>query len=216
MEKVLKEILYEWVGANQWLFLKINNLSGRNEIYDKSMVIISRLADPHIMYVPSLVLLSVLAALAILWGLNRKMGTIKYLALRWVAVVMLFAVAFPVNAMVNHSLKDYFAFPRPYKAMEYKQVYQMEKRKMEDDNRSFPSGHMAFIVCLVLSTWEVLNGFWRKFGLFAIIAVGWSRIALGVHFPADVIWSWLITGIIVFLVRDVIYSVRTRIARTAR
>jgi membrane-associated phospholipid phosphatase len=216
MQKVVKEILYDWLGANQWLFLKINKLSGRNEIYDKSMVLISRFSDPHTMYIPSLIFLSVLTMLAILWGLNRNMGTIKYLVLRWVAVVMLFAVAFPVNAVVNYSLKDYFAFPRPYKAVEYTQVQQMEKRKMEDDNRSFPSGHMAFIVCLVLSMWEVLSSFWRKVGLLAILAVGWSRIALGVHFPADVIWSWLITVVIVFIMRDIIYSFRTRIARKAR
>jgi undecaprenyl-diphosphatase len=62
---------------------------------------------------------------------------------------------------------------------------------------SFPSGHallsMTFVITLVILTWETK---WRWLvislgGLFAL-AIAWTRLYLGVHFPSDILGGWFL------------------------
>jgi undecaprenyl-diphosphatase len=62
---------------------------------------------------------------------------------------------------------------------------------------SFPSGHatysMTFVIALVLLNWESPRRSWLigLGGLFAL-AIGASRVYLGVHFPSDILGGWLL------------------------
>jgi undecaprenyl-diphosphatase len=71
---------------------------------------------------------------------------------------------------------------------------------------SFPSGHATAsataALALIVLLWPVLRG-WRRWvatlgaGLIAA-AVGFSRLALGVHFPSDVVGGWAGATALVF------------------
>jgi undecaprenyl-diphosphatase len=63
---------------------------------------------------------------------------------------------------------------------------------------SFPSGHamasMGFVAALIVLTW---NSRWRVWvwllgGLF-VMAIGWTRLYLGVHYPSDIIAGWMMS-----------------------
>jgi membrane-associated phospholipid phosphatase len=70
---------------------------------------------------------------------------------------------------------------------------------------SFPSGHalfsLTFVLMLVVLTWESRWRWWVVLagGLF-VIAIAWTRLYLGVHYPSDILggwslaiaWTWLI------------------------
>jgi membrane-associated phospholipid phosphatase len=62
---------------------------------------------------------------------------------------------------------------------------------------SFPSGHatysMTFVLALVLINWDSPRRPWLLGlgGLFAM-AIGASRVYLGVHFPSDILGGWLL------------------------
>jgi len=69
---------------------------------------------------------------------------------------------------------------------------------------SFPSAH-ALQVTAFVAAWLVATGGWRRFGPLAagamlVVAVGFSRVYLQVHFPSDVLfgilagllWVWLL------------------------
>ena len=62
----------------------------------------------------------------------------------------------------------------------------------------FPSGHamssMSFVVALVILTWRT-RWYWPVLlsGSLFVLAIGWTRLYLGVHFPSDVLAGWMVS-----------------------
>lgn len=62
---------------------------------------------------------------------------------------------------------------------------------------AFPSGHamssMTLVVALIVLTWgSRWSAFVSIFGAMFAVAIGWTRMYLGVHFPSDVIGGWML------------------------
>ena len=63
---------------------------------------------------------------------------------------------------------------------------------------AFPSGHamssMTLVAALVILTWGTR---WRwlvlSFGSLFVLAIGWTRLYLGVHFPSDILAGWMVS-----------------------
>ncbi len=63
---------------------------------------------------------------------------------------------------------------------------------------AFPSGHsmtsMALFAALLILTW---GSAWRWLvlivGSLFVVAIGWTRLYLGVHFPSDILAGWMVT-----------------------
>jgi len=97
-----------------------------------------------------------------------------------------FVVAVLGAAALNGVMKLAFHRPRP----------ELWPRLAQESGASFPSGHSmysaAFVTTLMLLVW---NTRWRwpavVLGTLFTLAVGWSRIDLGVHYPTDVLAGWL-------------------------
>ncbi len=75
----------------------------------------------------------------------------------------------------------------------------------ETGSNSFPSGHVALVVGLAWAFFFLLrNGPWAKpaavLGVLVSIAVAWSRLYEGVHYPTDVVASFLAAsaGVLLF------------------
>ena len=66
---------------------------------------------------------------------------------------------------------------------------------------SFPSGHALFLLCLCgglaiaasrfMQSAAMKTGIWIATGFF-VLAIGGTRIYLGVHYPSDVLGGYLI------------------------
>ena len=74
----------------------------------------------------------------------------------------------------------------------------------ETGSNSFPSGHVALAVGLAWAVWVLLrNGRWARLAAFFCVVVpvtvAWSRIYVGVHYPSDVVASFLAASAAVFL-----------------
>jgi undecaprenyl-diphosphatase len=115
---------------------------------------------------------------------------IGYLCLsRHFARAVEIALAVGGGAVVMMALKDFFARPRP----------DIVPPMYEVASWSFPSGHSSTAAVVYLTLGVLLARFITEriltlyvlataFGLIAI--VGWTRIALGVHYPTDVLAGW--------------------------
>jgi len=118
-------------------------------------------------------------------------------------------IAFPVSitiitsATLNFVLKNIFTRDRPNIL-----------RLINETSYSFPSGHAmnnaALYTMFALLIMKYIKGTHKKVILAAIcvvltIAIGYSRIYLGVHYAGDVVGGWLIgfaVSIFIFLIWD--------------
>lgn len=63
---------------------------------------------------------------------------------------------------------------------------------------SFPSGHamasMVFVAALGVLTWKTRWWNWvLGLGSLFVVAIGWTRLYLGVHYPSDILAGWMLS-----------------------
>lgn len=186
----MKEIFYEWYGLNRWLFHAINNLHG--DAYDKLMLLGSALADHYLL--PIYLAAIIIVAAARLWQFRSDAQAMRGYAMRWFEVICVFTATFVIGGLVVYGLKHGLHFPRPYADPLITTLRPLGAPFSEKlAHLSFPSGHSAFAALLVASLWPVLNRGGKVVACLYVLWVCWSRIALGVHYPADVLASVLLT-----------------------
>ncbi len=206
----MKEIIYDWGGANVWLFHLINDL--RFPWLDKLMLLGTALGD-HVLFPWYLGLLT-LFALAMVSAPEWEAAQYRAQTNRWMAVVAVFSCAYLCDGMLLAVLKPALDFPRPPLALPPGTVHIVG---VPEFHHSLPSGHASFAMLLTASLWPVLNRGWRASGVIFVLWVGISRISLGAHFPADVVAGFLSSLAVVALVHAGIHRLMQLVAnRTIR
>ncbi|MEH7502590.1 phosphatase PAP2 family protein [Neobacillus drentensis] len=106
--------------------------------------------------------------------------------------LILFISAITGSAVLNQILKQVFHRVRPN-----------FHRLIDIGGYSYPSGHAmnAFTVYVIISflLWRHIDNKWGRsllifFSVVMILAIGISRIYLGVHYPSDIIAGYLASG----------------------
>ncbi|HIK33971.1 MAG TPA: phosphatase PAP2 family protein [Oscillatoriales cyanobacterium M59_W2019_021] len=127
--------------------------------------------------------------LGIWWGvLPAALVMVGLLAYRgkWRSVLYV-EIAFMGTAVLNFVAKLFFHRVRPHL---WEDVPWMREY-------SFPSGHsmasLALVIAIVMLTWQSR---WRPLAIVGggafVLAIGWTRLYLGVHYPSDIIGGWLL------------------------
>jgi membrane-associated phospholipid phosphatase len=189
----MKEILYDWGGANVWLFHAINDI--RFGGLDSIMLLGTTLGD-HILF-PFYLGLLTLVALVVVNTPFQDSGHHRVRVSRWMSVIAVFSLAYMLDGMLLGFLKPLLDFPRPPLALLPGTVNIVG---LPEYHHSLPSGHSSFAMLVTASLWPVLNRKWQIAGVVFVLWVGISRVSLGAHFPADVMAGFLSSLAVVLLV----------------
>lgn len=195
----MKEILYDWGGANTWLFHVINDI--RFAWLDQVMLLGTGLGD-HSLF-PFYLSLLTLFALVVVSTPGQESAHYRVQAGRWMAVIAVFSCAYLLDGVLLAVLKPALDFPRPPLALPPGTVQIVG---IAEYHHSLPSGHASFAMLVTASLWPVLKRGWRAAGVIFVLWVGISRISLGAHFPADVVAGFLSSLAVVMLVHVAIQA----------
>lgn len=97
-----------------------------------------------------------------------------------------FIAAFGLAIIATTVLKLGFDFPRPPAVLGHlvRVIGQAER------HYSLPSGHATYAALVAGALWPLVQTRLRLGLMLYLLLVGWSRIAAGMHFPADVLAGW--------------------------
>lgn len=189
----MKDILYDWSGANVWLFHAINDI--RFGGLDGFMLLGTTLGD-HILFPLYLGMLT-LSALVVVNTPFQDTSHHRVRVSRWMGVIAVFSLAYLLDGLLLGYLKPILDFPRPPLALP---AGTLNIVGLPEYHHSLPSGHSSFAMLVTASLWPVLNRNWRIAGAIFVLWVGISRVSLGAHFPADVMAGFLSSLAVVLLV----------------
>ncbi|MDO9372601.1 MAG: phosphatase PAP2 family protein [Gammaproteobacteria bacterium] len=197
----MKEILYDWNGANVWLFHFINDIRG--DTLDRVMTFGSQLGAP-LSFSNYLGLIALFAVAHVAHVTRRHATLVHEQTLRWLALIAVFAIAYVIDTVIVSMLKYWLDFPRPPLALGAAAVHSIGAPEF---HHSLPSGHASFAALLAASLWPALNRYGRIAAILYVLWVGVSRVSLGVHFPADVLlYSFTLSLAVVLPIRSFVYS----------
>lgn len=171
---LLRHWVYDWGGLNIQLMLWINRSMSADWIG----------------------LARVLSAIGSYWG-APVMGV---LLLGWQAVrpsvpgalaTFRFSVGVGVAMLLAWTAKAAFALPRPSDLYADDMAWVL---RAPDSLYAFPSGHAVYTAAVVACLWPLGSWIFRLLLIAIALAVGWSRVALGAHFPADIVGGFLLGG----------------------
>jgi len=194
----MKQIFYDWGGFNVKLFHMVNGIDG-GPFYDKLMLLGTFLAERH--NFPIYLLIFIGFGLA---SLARHRRSDFYPAYRglWVNVVFVFVIGFLLDWAFLDWAKHYFHFPRPYMALTPDTMRTIGNPMAPNQQYlSFPSGHASFAALIAASLWPALRQPEKMLAFLFVIWVCMSRLALGVHFPMDLLTGAFTALLIVLMVR---------------
>ena len=89
------------------------------------------------------------------------------------------------RVIITPVIRFFFYNPRPFVELDITTLIN------HADTGSLPSGHVAFIVPLMLTLWQINKrlGLW---GLIGALLIGISRIGVGAHWPTDILLGFLV------------------------
>lgn len=125
---------------------------------------------------------------------------IALVALRRFREASFAAIALAGSGLLNIAAKQFFARERP----------SLWESIAPEHNFSFPSGHamgsMTLLAVLALLSWPT-RWRWPVLGLMVpfTLAVGFSRLYLGVHYPSDILAGWSVATAWVVAVYLLVY-----------
>jgi membrane-associated phospholipid phosphatase len=208
----LKYIFYDWGGLNKKIFLFLNPLFENSPLITTFLMNFSFLGTTYPVVI--LYFTFMLAVCINLW-IKRNIFTEKELfkyCSKWFEVFFVIGASAVTLHFIMPVLKKGFNFSRPICHMDISKINiiieygydfaSMYKKRCLGFDFSFPSAHTTIITLFIAGFWPIVRKFHGKILLISLpVIMGVSRIATGVHFPADILGGSILATTVVITVR---------------
>lgn len=110
-------------------------------------------------------------------------------------------------------LKFTINLPRPFCSLPPQSFTTIIDTKLERCLSSFPSAHTGLALMITYILWPHLKTYLKIFAIITICLTAISRITLAMHYPADIIYSLIITTMIILLSNFIFNIIKRKIAK---
>ena len=116
------------------------------------------------------------------------------------AIGMRLTMMYLLSVVLNSDIKDIIDQPRPYVVQPGINPVEPDAAYVYGEGFGMPSGHAQLSVTIwgILALWFKKPWFWGV-ALFIMVAIGISRLILGVHFPTQILAGWGVGVVVVAL-----------------
>lgn len=175
---ITPELLYADGSLNVQLFHAINNVQ---DMLLQQIMLVGSMLGKYTMFPFYLIIIAA-------W--QRKVAGVPKLR----PILAPMVITYLIFVVWVSGLKHAMHMPRPFAILPEGSVNIMDSVRLnEEPFVSFPSGHASFSMMMLVMLWPLLNCYARAAGVAVLLWVGLSRISLGVHFPSDILTSWLVS-----------------------
>lgn len=189
------EFLYNFQGLNQSIFFYINKMANHFSIIAEILQIISycfNISNFAIAYFISCIYFYIQI---------KKIQDINQAYLKFWSIynkLALVGITYAIFGFVYTILKFSINLPRPFCSLPTGSFITILDMTLERCLSSFPSSHAGLALLVAYSIWPNISNIQKIIAALMVILVATSRISLAMHYPADIIWSFVITIMIIY------------------
>lgn len=193
----MKEVLYDWLGYNTEIFYFLNHI-GNTWILPQFFYYLSRLFNIENFAAYYIGLCGIcywhvfVRMRATSEGLaESKTEQEKRFWLLYSRLIYI-GICYAVFGLIYAALKFSVNLPRPFCSLPASAFKTIMNTADERCMSSFPSSHSGLAFMVTLLAWRYFGTYARLCAIGVTAAVAFSRIALAMHYPADILYSYLI------------------------
>lgn len=186
--------MYDWEGYN-WILSQKIHLFFQNKFAISTLHMFSKLVSNICFFPIHIILLSFVVA----WLIHKHKYNQLAIAMFYMKHFCLLLVNISIGMLIVKVMKEYFQYPRPfctiwYNLNEHMMYFLNRQREIVcgKGDYAFPSGHAAYVLLFVTSFWGTMNPLVKKLSSCVVVVIMASRVILGYHFLADVVYACLI------------------------
>jgi|GEM_PF-521076 len=204
----MKEIFYDWLGYNAQIFHFLNH-KGNIGALPKTLSYLSFLFNIEnfaiYYFVGCLVFMTRIYSSRLIQGSQESyeiLGSSPKSLLeennkKRYNLLIFIGICYSIFGLTYAAIKFSINFPRPYCSLPPESFQAILDLSHERCLSSFPSSHSGLALMVTILAWSYLGVVSRIFAVVTTALVAWSRIALAMHYPADILYSYMIVILVI-------------------
>ncbi len=207
--------LYNWIGLNKSLFISINKLTNVGCLPNMLKII------SDVFFIANFAVLYFITCLLFYFRTQRVTIDKQSFFMAGYFELTRIGICYALFGFTFAALKFSINLSRPFCSLTKADFITIANTDLERCLSSFPSAHTGLSILVAYCLWPYMNKLLKCISCLVILAVSASRITLAMHYPADIIYSAIVTILIIFagnfvfkiLKNKVIKSIGDRIFR---
>lgn len=205
------DFFYNFQGFNQEAFLLINQLTNHSSIIAHILQIFS-----YCFNITNFALIYLVLYLYFYIKLLR----IQDVSLRskkfWLIYnnMAMVGITYTIFCITYATLKFTINLPRPFCSLYPDAFITIANTQHERCLSSFPSSHTGLAILVCYCIWPYIKYSQKIIACIVVIIVAISRIALAMHYPADIIYSFFITTALIIISRIIYKKLENNVVKS--
>lgn len=196
------DFFYNFQGFNQEVFLLINQLTNHFSIIAYILQIFS--------YCFNITNFAVIYLILCLY-FYTQLKHVKDPSIRsnkfWIIYnnMVMIGITYTIFCIIYAILKFTVNLPRPFCSLHTNIFVTIANTSLERCLSSFPSSHTGLAILACYYIWPYITSCQKIIACMVVMLVAISRITLAMHYPADIIYSFFIT-ILLIIIGKIVYK----------